>query len=106
MSQNVQILTGIYNVNFMFYFDKSGKSATLRKKKKTKKIKLHSVKDFFYSPSSFMGISLQTFTCRSRSTYFSHYITGNLYVYVCLFHLNILVYILNQEKKCHTYDLL
>jgi hypothetical protein len=47
MSQNVQILTGIDNVNFMFYFDKSGKMAALRKKKKTKKIKLHSVKDFF-----------------------------------------------------------
>jgi hypothetical protein len=84
MSQNVQILTGIDNVNFMFYFDKSGKRTALRKKKKTKKIKLHSLKDFFfffYSPSSFIGISLQTFYPRSRSRYFSHYITGNLYVY-------------------------
>jgi hypothetical protein len=48
MSQNVQILTGIDNVNFMFYFDKSGKRTALRKKKKTKKIKLHSLKDFFF----------------------------------------------------------
>jgi hypothetical protein len=31
----------------MFYFDKSGKGAALRKKKKAKKIKLHSLKDFF-----------------------------------------------------------